>query len=99
MEFAIYINHFQGQIWNLLYLGQNGPIATKRKTNISIDFQASNVTKGFDLGHDLDILIFKVKCDLDHLVTKVRCKDLPYSGWRSSLSENSFFHFCRIWTI
>ena len=27
--------HFQGQIWNLLYLSQNGPIATKRKANMS----------------------------------------------------------------
>ena len=30
----------------------------------------------FDLGHDFDIWIFKVKLDLDDLVTKVRCKDL-----------------------
>ena len=37
------------------------------------------MTNGFDLGHDLDIWIFKVKCDLEHLVTKVRCKDLPDS--------------------
>ena len=37
------------------------------------------MTNGFDLGHDLDILIFKVICDPDHLVTKVRCKDLPDS--------------------
>ena len=117
--------HFQGQMWNLLYLCQkwfdchetkskhidwtlrlkcdhqiwpwpspwhwifkvkygicyistkSGPIATKRKANISIELQSSNVTNGFDLDHDLDIWIFKVKCDLDHLVTKVRRKDLP----------------------
>ena len=69
--------NFQGQIWNLLYLNENGPIATKRKANISIELQASNVTNGFDLDHDLDIWIFKVKCDLDHLVSKVRRKDLP----------------------
>ena len=37
------------------------------------------MTNGLDLGHDLDILIFKVKCDLDDLMTKVRCKDLPDS--------------------
>ena len=29
--------NFQGQIWNLLYLSQNGPIAMKRKANISIE--------------------------------------------------------------
>ena len=44
---------------------KNGPIATKRKANISIEFQASNVTNGFDLDHDLDLWIFKVKRDLD----------------------------------
>ena len=33
---------------------KNGPIATKRKANISIDLKTSNVTIGFDLGHDLD---------------------------------------------
>ena len=55
------------------------PIPIKQKANISIKLQASNLTNGFDLGHDLDIWIVKVKCDLDHLVTKVRCKDLPDS--------------------
>ena len=34
---------------------KNGPIATKRKTNISIELKTSNVTIGFDLGHDLDL--------------------------------------------
>ena len=58
---------------------KNGQIATKRKANISIELQASNVTNGFDLGHNLDIWICKVKCDLNHLVTKARCKDLPDS--------------------
>ena len=56
---------------------KSGPIATKRKANISIELQAWNVTNGLDLDHDLDIWIFKVKCELDHLVTKVRRKDLP----------------------
>ena len=44
---------------------KNGPIATKRKANISIELQASNVTNGVDLDHDLDFWIVKVKCDLD----------------------------------
>ena len=52
---------------------KSGLIATKQKANISV------WTNGFDLGHDIDIWIFKVICDLDHLVTKVRCKDLPDS--------------------
>ena len=34
---------------------RNGPIATKQKANISIELKASNVTMGFDLGHDLDL--------------------------------------------
>ena len=42
---------------------KNGPIATKRKANISIDLW--NVTYGFDLDPDPDLWIFKVKCDLD----------------------------------
>ena len=34
---------------------KNGPIATKQKVNISIELWASNVTIGFDLGHNLDL--------------------------------------------
>ena len=34
---------------------KNGPIHTKRKANISIELWGSNVTSGFDLGHDLDL--------------------------------------------
>ena len=43
----------------------NGQIASKRKANISIELQASNVTNGFQLYHNLDLWILKVKCDLD----------------------------------
>ena len=43
----------------------NGPIATKRKANISIELQASNVTNGFNLDHNLDLWILKVKHYLD----------------------------------
>ena len=34
---------------------KNGAISTKRKANISIDLKTSNVTIGFDIGHDLDL--------------------------------------------
>ena len=51
----------------------------KRKASISIWTLGLKCDNRFDLGHDLDIWIFKVICDLDHLVTKVRCKDLPDS--------------------
>ena len=44
---------------------KNGQIASKRKANISIELQASNVTNGFELDHNLDLWILKVKCDLD----------------------------------
>ena len=44
---------------------KNGPIATKRKPNISIELLGSNVTNGFDHDHDLDVWILKVKSDLD----------------------------------
>ena len=58
---------------------KSGPIATKWKANISIWTRGLKYDNGFDLGHDLDVWIFKVICDLDHLVTKVKCKDLPDS--------------------
>ena len=38
---------------------KSGPIATKQK------LQASNVTNGFELDHNLDLWILKVKCDLE----------------------------------
>ena len=44
---------------------KNGQIASKRKANMSIELQASNVTNGFELDHNLDLWILKVKCDLD----------------------------------
>ena len=34
---------------------KNSPFATKWKANTSIKLSASNVTIGFDLGHDLDL--------------------------------------------
>ena len=81
---------------------KSGPIATKQKANISIELQASNVANGFDLGHDLDIWIFKVKCDLDHLVTKVRCKDRPDSDWgdfRCQGAADSSRSICNTWLV
>ena len=47
--------NFQGQIWNLLYLSQKWCDCHETKANISIDLKASNVTIGFDFGHDLDL--------------------------------------------
>ena len=76
---------------------KNGPIVTRRKANIAIWTLGLKFDNGFDLGHDLDIWIFKVICDLDHLVTKVRCKDLPdsYRGdfcCRRAVDSSSSLH-------
>ena len=76
---------------------KSGPIATRRKANILIWTLGLKFDNGFDLGHDLDIWIFKVICDLDHLVTKVRCKDLPDSdrgdfSRRRAVDSSSFLH-------
>ena len=43
---------------------KSGPIVMKRKSNILIELQASNVTNGFELDHNIDLWILKVKCDL-----------------------------------
>ena len=48
---------FKVKYWICYISVKNGPIATKRKANISIELQTSNVTNGFDLGHDLDLII------------------------------------------
>ena len=55
---------FQGQIWNLPFLNQKVRLPQNEK-QISNELQTSNVTNGFDFGNDLDLWIFKVKCDLD----------------------------------
>ena len=57
--------NFQGTIMECYISTKKGQITTKRKANISIELQASNVTNGIDLGNDLDLWIFKVKYDLD----------------------------------
>ena len=80
---------------------KSGPIATRWKANISIWILGLKFDNGFDLGHDLDIWIFKVICDLDHLVTKVRCKDLPDSD-RGDFScrravNSSIFVYANSW--
>ena len=56
---------FKVEYWICYISAKSGPIAnaTKRKANISIELQDSNV--GNYLDHDLHLWIFKVKCDLD----------------------------------
>ena len=69
---------FQGQIWILLYLSQNGPIATERKTNILIEIQASNVTFEFDLGHDLDLDYSR--SNMEFAIPQPKMARLPRNG-------------------
>ena len=57
--------NFQGQIWNFLYLSQKCSDCHEMKSEHMDWTQASNVTNGFDLGHNLDLWILKIKCDLD----------------------------------
>ena len=45
---------------------KSGPIATEWKGNISIELQASNVTNGFDLDHNLEIWRSNVTFTFDH---------------------------------
>ena len=69
-------------------LTKKSQITTKRKANISNELQASNVTNGFDLGNDLDLWIFKAKCDLD-LWPYAWCwpKIFMIKFWNSCISE------------
>ena len=67
---------------------QNGQIASKRKTNISIELQASNVTNGFELDHNLDLWILQVKCDLDLDHTDDLDHGFSWSNFEIVLSQN-----------
>ena len=59
--------NFQGIKYGICYIpNKSGPLATKRNANILIDFLASNVTNGFDIGHDFDLWIFNVTLTFDH---------------------------------
>ena len=46
-------------------ISQPKMVRLPRKANILIELQASNVTSGFELDHNLALWILKVKCDLD----------------------------------
>ena len=56
--------------YGIFYIStKSGPIATEGKANILIELQASNVTNGFDLGHDLtfEFSRFNVTLTFDHI--------------------------------
>ena len=59
-------------IYGICYISaKNGAIATKRKANISIDVKASNVTIGFDIGHDLDLEFSRSNVEFAISLTKM----------------------------
>ena len=66
---------------------KSGPITTKRKANISILIQASNVTNGFDLGHELELWIFKVKCDWHVTIHMAWTRIFMVKFWNSFISD------------
>ena len=69
---------------------KNGPIATKRKANISIELKASNLTMGFDLGHDLDLEFSR--SNMEFAISQPKMVRLPrnekqtyWLNWRSQM--------------
>ena len=54
---------------------KNGPIATKRKAVMFIELKASNVTMGFDLGHDLDLEFSRLK--MEFAISQPKMVQLP----------------------
>ena len=81
--------NLQGQIWNLLYISQNRPIATKQKANISIGLQASIVTIRFDLGHDFDLEF--ARSNMEFAISQPKVVRLPRNErqtfWLTSRSQ------------
>ena len=56
---------------------KNGPIPTKRKANISIELWGSNVTSGFDLGHDLDLEFSR--SNIEFAISQPKMVRLPWN--------------------
>ena len=67
---------------------KNNQMATKQKANISIELWTSNMTIGFDLGHDLDLEYSKSKMEFSISQQKwSNCHELKskYIKWTLSL--------------
>ena len=88
--------NFQGQTWNLQYLSQKWSDCHETKSK-HIDWTLGfNVTIRFDLGNDLDLWIFKVKCNLDlwpyawcwPRIFMVKFWNSFISGWEGRLTLN-----------
>ena len=69
--------NFQGQIWNLLYLGQRWSDCHKTKANILIELYASNGTIGFDFGNYIDLAFSRSNMEFD--ISQLKIVWLPQS--------------------
>ena len=69
----------------MIFSAKNGPIATERKANISIELWASNVTIGFYLDHDLDLEFSRLNMEFAIYQPKIsdcretKCKHVDWS--------------------
>ena len=64
--------------YGIFYISaKNGPIATKPKANISIKIWASNVSIGFDLGHDLDLEFSR--SNMEFAISQPKMVRLPWN--------------------
>ena len=62
--------------YGIYYISANiGPIATKRKANISTGLKASNVTVRFDLGHDLELEFSR--SNMEFAISQLKMVRLP----------------------
>ena len=67
---------------------KNGQIASKRKANISIELQASNVINGFELGHNLDLWIWRSNVTLTFDHTDDLDHGFSWSNFEIVVSQN-----------
>ena len=88
--------NFQCQIYNCYISAKNGPIATKRTANISIELKASNVTIRFGLGHDLDLTISRSNMEFPISQAKVEYLGLRY-GFNYAQTHSGYTRFISHW--
>ena len=59
------------------FSANNGPIATKQKSSISIELWASNVNIGFDLGYNLDLEFSR--SNIKFVISQPKMVQLPWN--------------------
>ena len=67
------------------FSAKSGPIVMKQKANISIELQASNVSNGFDLDHNLGLWRSNMTLTFDH--TRPWSWIFMVKFWNSCISE------------